>query len=53
MKYKYLQVGDVVKKGDEWLSPWTTEWFQTAMPGRIVGQTTAYRRPIKKKKGSK
>lgn len=53
MKYKYLQVGDVVKKGDEWLSPWTTEWLKTAMPGKMVGWTLAYRRPVKKKKGSK
>ena len=52
MKYKYVQVGDIVKKGDEWFSAWNG-WQLTSMPGKIVGHNTPYRRPIKKKKGSK
>lgn len=53
MKYRKLKPDEIICKGDEWFLD-GRKWIKTAMVGESVALFgSLYRRPIKKKKGSK
>lgn len=53
MKYRKLKPDEIICKCDEWLLD-GRKWIKTAMVGESVALFgLPYRRPIKKKKGSK
>ena len=53
VKYRKLKPDEIICKGDEWSSD-GHKWIETAMAGESVAQFgLPYRRPLKKKKGSK
>ena len=56
MKYRMLEAGETIQFGDEFSFPnqlGVTKWQKTKRDGDKVYTSGVYRRPIKKKKGSK
>ncbi len=55
MKYRLLEAGETIKRGDEalFISIEGKTWGKTYRAGETVYTSGVYRRPIKKKKGSK
>jgi hypothetical protein len=48
MKYRYLKKGEIIKKGDEYLSHFLHKWFPTQNVGAKIKnqQYHVYRRPV-------
>ena len=56
MKYRLLEAGETIQAGDEFSFPkllGSRKWHKTKRNGHIAYTSGVYRRPIKKKKGSK
>jgi len=56
VKYRLLEAGEKIQAGDEFSFPnslGVTKWQKTNRDGNKVYTSGVYRRPIKKKKGSK
>lgn len=53
MNYRTLNYLATIRNGDEFYSSSRKRWVKTTLPGFVVPFGIKYRRPIKKKKGSK
>jgi len=53
VNYRTLNYLAMIKNGDEFYSSSRKRWVKTTLPGFVVPFGIKYRRPIKKKEGSK
>ena len=53
VNYRTLNYLATIRNGDEFYSSSRKRWVKTTLPGFVVPFGIKYRRPIKKKKGSK